>query len=438
MEEKDIIQTNYLLETMPGGIAKIAFDDVLTILYATDNFYSLIETVSKVVKKAPLALLRIVYSADIIYVTQQLAAQKHRKDNMLSINFRTLQKDGSFRWVMITGQRTAEVYTSGNKDVYVYSCIAMDITDMMVKYKKLEQSNEYNRAIMELSKELYFEYEIATDTLVFNEIFREIFGKDATITNFREKLENTKIIHSEELPAVIKIFKSMMSGKKQVRFEMRLISKSRVPNWYLCYASIIYDENRNPHKVVGKLATVKSLSREEESSMIPEEDALTKVYTKASAEAFIHETLSKQHTGVLSALMLIDIKNFKAINDILKSTKGENILTIIGELLKKQFRSTDIIGRVGVGSFMVFLKGVYDDKNALNKAEQICKAIEELYSYRYSKNNMYANIGIAFVKDQNKDYHELYSHANKALELAKKAPNSSFEVYCDSAESVEQ
>lgn len=435
MEEKDTIQTNYLLETMPGGIAKLAFDDVLTILYATDNFYSLIENVSdKVIKKAPLALLRIVYSADIIYVTQQLAAQKHRKDNMMSLNFRTLQKDGSFRWVMITGQRTPEVYTSGNKEVSVYSCIAMDVTDMMVKFKKLEQANEYNRAIMELSKELYFEYEIATDTLVFTELFREIFGKDATMTNFRNRLENTKIVHSEELPAVIKIFKSMMSGKKQVRFELRLITKSGVPNWYLCYASIIYDENRNPHKVVGKLATVKSLSREEEDSIVPEEDPITKAYTRASAEALIQGNLSKQDDGGLSALMLIDIKNYKVINDILKMTHGENILATIGQLIKKQFRSTDIIGRDGVSSFMVFLRGIQADKNAFNKAEQICKAVEELYSYRFSKNNLYVNIGIAFVKGQNKDYQELYSNANMALALAKKLPNSSFEVYYDSVE----
>jgi len=87
MDEKESLQLEQLLKTTPGGIAKLAFDDVITILYATDTFYSLIKNVTdKVITKAPLALLRIVYSADIIYVSQQLAVQKHRKDNMININ----------------------------------------------------------------------------------------------------------------------------------------------------------------------------------------------------------------------------------------------------------------------------------------------------------------------------------------------------------------
>ena len=169
MKETDTLELDQLLQVAPGGIAKIAFDDELTILYATDTFFSLIKSVSdKSVIKMPMSLLRMAYSADIISVTQQIASQKSRKDNMISITFRSLQQDGSFRWVMITGNKTQETYQSGTKTVSVYSCISMDITTWMVQYKKLEQLNNYNRAITELSKDLYFEYEIATDTLSFS------------------------------------------------------------------------------------------------------------------------------------------------------------------------------------------------------------------------------------------------------------------------------
>jgi diguanylate cyclase (GGDEF)-like protein len=433
MDEKEAIQLEKLLMTTPGGIAKIAFDDVLTILYATDTFYSLIKNVTdKVISKAPLALLRIVFSADIIYVTQQLAAQKHRKDNKISLNFRTLQHDGSFRWVMITGNRTTEVYQSGAKNVPVYSCIAMDVTDHMIKYKKLEQTNVYQRTITELAKELYFEYEIAKDTLTFTELFREVFGKDSVITNFRNRLEKTTLIHEEELPAVIGIYNSMMSGKKQVRFEVRLISKGGIPSWYICYASIIFDENRNPYMVVGKLATMNPVTQIEKDGK-PEVDALTKVCTKASAEALISEEITKQDQEALSALMVIDVRNYKIMNNIIKTIDGENILTTIGGLLKTLFRSTDIIGRLGDGEFIVYIKGIQSDKNAYNKAEQICKAVDDLYSYRYNSNGISISIGIAFQKGSQKNYTELLSDANTALAAAKKVSASSFEVYYEEA-----
>jgi len=429
MDEKESLQLEQLLKTTPGGIAKLAFDDVITILYATDTFYSLIKNVTdKVITKAPLALLRIVYSADIIYVSQQLAVQKHRKDNMISINFRTLQQDGSFKWVMIAGSRTNEVYQSGAKNVPIYSCIAMDVTDHMLKYKKLEQTNEYQRTISELSKELYFEYEIAKDTLTFTELFREVFGKDAVMPDFRNRLEHTKFVHAEELPAVINIFDSMMNGKKQVRFEVRLIPKNGIPSWYICNASIIFDDNRNPYKVIGKLSTINPL-RKDETAPKPEVDSLTEVYTKASAETLIEEDIAKQDTASLSALLLVDVRNYKVINDIMNSINGENILTTIGKLLKTHFRSSDIVGRIGISEFVVYLKGIQADKNAYNKAEQLCKAVDELYSYRYSKNGMSISIGIAFQKGGEKEYKELLINANTALVMAKKVSTSSFEVF---------
>jgi hypothetical protein len=129
------------------------------------------------------------------------------------------------------------------------------------------------------------------------------------LSGFRKRLQNTKSIHPDELPAVISIFNSMMSGRKQVRFEVRLISKEGTPVWYICYASILFDENRNPHKVVGKLSVTNHVEdKSEEQAYIPQKDVLTNVYTKESAEILISDA-AKQDTDSISALLLIDIRN---------------------------------------------------------------------------------------------------------------------------------
>ena len=73
------------LKNVPGGVALIVLDDLLTVLHGTDTFCSLIQNIrSKSNLKFPLALLRVVYSADIIYVTQQLA-QRQREDGMFQL-----------------------------------------------------------------------------------------------------------------------------------------------------------------------------------------------------------------------------------------------------------------------------------------------------------------------------------------------------------------
>ena len=428
MDEKLLL--DQMLQFAPGGMAKVAFDDMMTILYATNTFYSMIKNVSdKTNTKTPAVLLRMVYSADIIYVTQQLAAQKHRKDNMFSLNFRTLQQDGSFRWIMISGNKMEETYQFGAKTVPVYSCLAMDITGIMVSLKKSEQTNDYHRIISELSKDLFFEYEIATDTLSFTEQFQEIFGKDSIITGFRKRLEKTKLVHPEELPAIISIYNSIMSGRKQARFEIRLIGKDGNPCQYTCYASIIFDENRNPFKVVGKLSVKTSASKETEIEVIkPALDSLTSVCTKDSAEALIIDAMGKQEEGSLSALLLIDIRNYKPLNEIRRSIHGENLLVAVAELLKRHFRTCDVIGRLGLSEFVIYAKDLQSDTAVYDIADQLCKAVEGIHPYEHTKNGLSVSIGIALQKGKS-EYPSVIANANTALVMAKKISASSFEVF---------
>ncbi len=421
-------ELDQLLMKAPGGMAKIALDDMLTILYATDTFLSMMKNVADKLTTAA-ALRRIIYSADIIYVTQQLAAQKNRKDNKISLNFRVLQQDGTFKWIMMSGEKLEEVYPAQPKPVPVYAFVSMDATEHMLKYKRMEQSADYQRIISELSREISFEYEIASDTLHFSPVFREIFGREADITGFRKKLEKTKIIHPEELPAVNKIFNSVMGGRKQVRFDMRLMPKEGGPVLYLCYASIIFDENKNPFKVVGKLSVTKHREEEEEETIIPQYDTLTNVCTKESAEGIIKQTINRQGVSAFSALMVVDVRNYKGINEIAGALHGENVLKTIAGQIKEQFRSTDVIARYGTGEFVIFVKDIQSDKFIYERAEHLCKGIDRLYSFEHNKNSLSISIGIAFQKGQLPNYTGLLANANTALIMAKKSSNSSFEVF---------
>jgi putative two-component system response regulator len=430
MEEQNKQQFDQLLQTVPGGVVKLAFDDMLTILYATDKFFSFVKNVSdKSINKVPVSLLRMVYSADIIYLTQQIAQQRHRKDDMIALSFRTLLHDGSFRWVLVSGTKGEETYQSGTKTVPVYSCIATDATSIMVNYKKLEQTTDYHRVITELSKDLFFEYEIASDTLAFTEIFREVFGKDNVMTGFRKRLEKTKTIHAEELPAVVSIYNSMMSGRKQARFELRLIPKDGVPCWYTCYASIIFDENRNPYKVIGKLSTMNMVTEETEMhTHAPHLDTASGVCTKDSAELLIQEAATHQEQEGMSALLVIDIRNHKNINEIRRSINGDNIITDIGKVLKENFRTGDVIGRLGLSEFVVYAKGVPSDKAVYIQGDSLCRELEKIHSYEHTKNSITVSIGIAIHRGTS-DYAALLANANAALVMAKKIPTSSFEVF---------
>lgn len=428
MSDTYLINPKEMINDLPCCILKLALDDELTVLSATDAFYKLIDYNKP--EKLLKSILNIVYSADIIYYTQQVAEQIRTKDNQLILFFRVLQKSGSLKWIMINGYRTEENHQIKGKSLPIYICMAVDISTHMIEHKKMEQEVENHRTILELSRELFFEYIIATDTLSFSELFREIFGKETTIKNFNKKLEKTKIIHPKDLPTAINTYKSMMNGKKQVSFEMRLITRDGKTVWYICYASIIYDENKNSYKVVGKLSVVNRHEEDETEDSVPkvQYDTLTKVYTKDSAEQLITHSIHQQDLDSLSALLICKVHNYRGINEIARILESENILTSIAGIFKRLLRRTDIIGRTGLGDFVIYMKDIGSERSAYDMAEQICREVNKIYSYEFNKNTVYISIGIAFVKGKS-DYHTVSANAKAALALANKNNHSSFEVF---------
>ena len=63
-------------------------------------------------------------------------------------------------------------------------------------------------------------------------------------------------------------------------------------------------------------------------------------------------------TKGIHGLLVLDVDDFKLVNDTLGHQQGDAVLRGISEKLRMQFRSTDIVGRIGGDEFMVFLKNV--------------------------------------------------------------------------------
>lgn len=419
-----------LISEVPGGLAKIALDDKLTLLYATDGFYRLMENATiKVNTENGLELRSMVYSADIIYLTRQLATQRQRKDKRLELHFRILKSNGKLQWIILNGNLTKTVQVIDNKEYPVFACLLTETKELMDMYKRMEQDLSYQHIISELSRDIFFEYEISTDTMTFQPVFREIFGKENTIRNFSSKIENTKLVDPREHPAVIKIYKSIMGGRKQARFELTLTTKEKVAVRYTCYVSIIFDENKNPYRVIGKLATNPMHRGYEPIVIMNPLDDQTNVLSKTMTETMIKEYLSNKSKETTSAVLLVEIRNYKIVNDVMKSLKNENVLKTIASILKSRFLNSDIIGRLGNSEFIIYMDNIKEEQNAYDKIGEFITKIEGLYSFEHIKNGITVSVGIQFIAGDIPDYQSLINNLNTALVLAKLESKSSYVVY---------
>jgi diguanylate cyclase (GGDEF)-like protein len=145
------------------------------------------------------------------------------------------------------------------------------------------------------------------------------------------------------------------------------------------------DESGNPELVAGIVFDVTEQKRMEQLLVAQNEqlldmtktDYLTGIYNRrALHEALAYELRRVERSKVALSVVLIDVDNFKSINDTYGHLIGDEVLMQVAEVLKKSTRTTDIIGRFGGEEFLVILPDC-NLANGMMLAEKIRADIQD-------------------------------------------------------------
>lgn len=147
-------------------------------------------------------------------------------------------------------------------------------------------------------------------------------------------------------------------------------------------------------------------------------DLLTDLYNKAATERKIKEYI-EEHPNEQAVMFLLDIDNFKRINDTMGHAFGDEVLRTLGHDIRGEFRVSDIIGRTGGDEFIIFLKGIKDDAFMEQEAKRMAHFFSTFQAGEYVKYSATASIGAAVFPKDAKDFDGLYKAADKALYKAK-------------------
>lgn len=159
-------------------------------------------------------------------------------------------------------------------------------------------------------------------------------------------------------------------------------------------------------------------------------DLLTGLNNKLATERKIKEYI-EENPDALGMMFLLDIDNFKKINDTMGHAFGDEVLRLFGNQIGSVFRVTDIIGRTGGDEFTIFLKFLKDDSNTLKEAEKLVQFFQDFTAGEYVKYSATASIGAAVFPAHGKDFDSLYKAADKALYTAKKRGKNQLAFYDD-------
>lgn len=157
-------------------------------------------------------------------------------------------------------------------------------------------------------------------------------------------------------------------------------------------------------------------------------DLLTDLNNKMATERKIREYMEK-YPDKQGVLFVLDVDNFKKINDTMGHAFGDEVLRNLAVRLQSMFRATDIVGRTGGDEFMVFLKDIRDITMIEREGKKIEQFFHQFEVGEYVKYSVTASVGAAVFPGDGKTFEELYKAADNALYVSKRHGKNQLSFY---------
>jgi diguanylate cyclase (GGDEF)-like protein len=165
--------------------------------------------------------------------------------------------------------------------------------------------------------------------------------------------------------------------------------------WRQMRYRIAMTKNRNELEILNERLRL----RNEILRLKAENDLLTGLYNKVTSELMISSYLVNEGKTGRHALFVLDIDDFKHINDELGHFVGDQALTEIANGVDHKLRTTDIKGRIGGDEFVVLLKNIQSIDDVIQKADDICKLFKNITFGENQKVKISGSIGISIYPD---------------------------------------
>ncbi len=225
--------------------------------------------------------------------------------------------------------------------------------------------------------------------------------------------------------------KAWLRDKNQERVDFHQ-TVSEAPTYYRVSVNDITDRKG---RMIGKIYNFFEYTQEkrllDKLENLAIHDGLTGLYNRQYFDQLANTELSRlQRYGGTLALAMIDLDQFKTINDTYGHSAGDAVLVWVSKKLRETLRQSDLVARFGGEEFVILLP-----QTDLNAAEQLCKRLqktleENLVQYEVDQIPVKASFGVFAVNESTKlSLENLYRSADKALYQAKAEGGNTVRVF---------
>ncbi|WP_301155424.1 EAL domain-containing protein [Gordonibacter sp. RACS_AR68] len=328
-----------------------------------------------------------------------------------------LSKGGNATWCQSTFIRVSDTCTL---------CCNKDVTEgLATEDRRRAWQDERYRLLTEMTNKMSFDYDSDTDTVLLY-IDRTGDGVEAqVIPHYLEKLASARsgVVHPDDMDDVRRMFEDARAGAAEVSAKYRANYYGHGYAWYRANLFVAHD-NAGAWHLVG---LIENIEDERDLRYRAENDAATGLSNHATTQDLVAAALAKPAVREHSVCVVLDIDDFKAVNDNSGHMEGDALLRKVGSVLRSSFRESDVIGRVGGDEFVLLLKEV-DMDVVLRKLNQVRAQISAT-TVPGLGHAPTLSVGVYATCSDDRTYRDVFTRADEALYQAKRAGKNRVQVY---------
>ena len=342
----------------------------------------------------------------------------------LELECRMIHKNGHSVWFL----NKARLVIGEDGREYIWGKV-VDVTQTHYRQGVLQQELDRAKILLSQVDHVTFEWDIEEDRMVHSERWMTMFGYEPIRDHFSKRIRSSHL-HPEDMEEFIKCLQALKRGEPYRELKFRMAKSDGRYLWCRFRATTQFNTEGIPVRAIGVILNIDESERATHALLErAERDGLTGLLNKKAGQEQVEKTLEQRNRSDRYAMLIIDLDNFKQVNDRFGHMFGDAVLSQAAQEIRKQFRMDDIAARIGGDEFMVFMKKVPDEERVRSRCEKLISSFRTLFEERIPGSGLTCSIGIAMCPKDGIAHQELYHAADKALYQAKKMGKNQFAFY---------
>jgi len=337
--------------------------------------------------------------------------------------YRILCKTGEPVWVLCKSR--AAVDADGRELCYH---LFIDISSEKTQETQFARKVSLHTSLVDLSEGVIFEWNPDTGELICSQRWQERFGYPCQPQLQCPQLSNATHLHPDDMPDLRKKLLKILNSEEPDFADVRIANSDGRYLWSRIRARCLRDGSNT--RIIGIIYDINELKSDALSMLRQAQlDGLTKLLNKSFTEQSVSHYLSSREDNASAAMLILDLDNFKVVNDTFGHLYGDAVLTQIGTTLNSLFRSQDIIGRIGGDEFLILLKNITSQEAVIDRCQLLVDTFREQLQRLMPNQQVSVSVGAAIAPVHGTTYTELFQHADEALYTAKRLGKCRFHLY---------